>query len=147
MQVEARYGDCRDRLAAGCVVKMRVNKSREEAVRRKEIQLAAAVAYIAGDASASPQAAAVAPPRALPTRAAPEAPKARHSECISASVPEPRFSDSGHSARDDYDAQRLGSRHDRVCVTSYAEAIEQITELSLQSKAWLHEVRCLPGLG
>jgi hypothetical protein len=60
-------------------------------------------------------------------------------------VPEPRFSDSGHSARDDYDAQRLGSRHDRVRGTSYAEAIEQITELTLQSEAWLHEVRCLQG--
>ena len=62
-------------------------------------------------------------------------------------MPEPRLSYSGHSARDDYDAQRLGSRHVRVRVTSYAEAIEQITELTLQSEAWLHEVRCLPGLG
>jgi hypothetical protein len=40
--------------AVQLVVKMRVNESREEAVRRKEIQFAAAVAYIAVDTSASP---------------------------------------------------------------------------------------------
>ena len=127
------------------VVRMRVNESREEAVRRKDIQFAAAVAYIAGDTSASPQAAEAAPPRAPPPHAAPAALDARHSERIFAGVPEPRVSNSDHSARDDYDAQRLGSRHDRVRGTSYAEAIEQITDLTMQSEAWLHEVRCLPG--
>ena len=72
----------------------------------------------------------------------PAASRVRHSERVSAGVSEPRFSDSEHSARDhDYDAQRIGSRHARARETRYPEAVQQITELTLQSQAWLHDSR------
>ena len=71
----------------------------------------------------------------------PAASRVRHSERVSTGVSEPRFSDSEHSARDDYDAQRIGSRHGRTRETRYPDVVQQITELTLQSQAWLHDSR------
>ena len=73
----------------------------------------------------------------------PPPPALRRTARATAGVPEARFADSKESQRDDHDARRLGSRHDRVRDVSYPEALAQIDELNLQKEAWLHEVKTL----
>ena len=84
------------------------------------------------------------PPPPPPEQPRPPPPPAlRRTARTTAGVPEARFADSKDSQRDDHDARRLGSRHDRVRDVSYDEAVQQRDEAVLQKEAWLQEVRTL----
>jgi hypothetical protein len=120
--------------------KRKAGPSLEEQIRARPKWTAiaeAAAATISSTGTAEP----VQPPQPPSVEQPAAELQVRRSDRASAGVPQPRFSDSAHSVRDDYDAQRLGSRHGRVRETNYREAIQQITELNMLSQAWLHEVR------
>ena len=51
------------------------------------------------------------------------------------------FMHSKSSVRDDYKSRNLGSRNGAVRDVSYAEAVQKLEEMGLESDAWLHEVR------
>ena len=57
------------------------------------------------------------------------------------SVQPDHFMHSEYSQRDDYEAQRLGSRHVQTRDVTYAEATQKLEEMGLEAEAWLHEVR------
>ena len=50
------------------------------------------------------------------------------------------FMHSEHSVRGDYESRRLDFRHVASRDVSYAEAVQTLEEMGMQSEAWLHEV-------